>query len=273
MDIQVLVSVMNIESKVAFNDLIKKMNLIKSKCVFINQCPLFAKKDLLNYKNDLVDIYSYKEKGLSKSRNEALRKSNCQICLIADDDMTYVDGYEKVVSEAYDKYKDADIIAFYVENAKDIDNNKEGRLDFLHTLKLCSVQLSFKRSSIVDNDIKFDELFGSGSGKFNQGEENIFLADAFKKGLKVYYVPRKIAVLNQSESSWFNGYNKLFFESTGAKFYRISSIFYPVLILQFAIRKKKLYNGDVSILRAIKYMNSGVKTYKNMLKRVDSYEG
>ena len=39
-------------------------------------------------------MYSYKEKGASKSRNRLLELSKGEINIFADDDIKYVDGYE-----------------------------------------------------------------------------------------------------------------------------------------------------------------------------------
>ena len=50
-------------------------------------------------------------------------------------------------------------------------------------MSVCSCQITFKRKSIVDNNIFLNEMFGIGS-KFISGEENIFLKEALKKKLK-----------------------------------------------------------------------------------------
>lgn len=42
--------------------------------------------------------------------------SNADICIIADDDLKYESDYEEKIKNGYKKYKDAGIIAFYVDN-------------------------------------------------------------------------------------------------------------------------------------------------------------
>lgn len=261
MKTEVLVSTMNIKNQEDFEEKINKMN-IKGKSLTINQ---ITKKDIetttiLKQKNRIL---SYYEKGLSKSRNRAIENSNEEIILISDDDMIYSSEYEKTIIKAYEKYKDADIIAFVVENenrdrAKKILNKTKIR--YLMSMKLQSVQLTMKSKSIADNKMKFDEDFGAGS-MFFMGEENIFLFDCLRKKMKIYYVPEKIAILKDGKSSWFDGYNERYFRSRGASFYRMSKVLFLPLILQFAIRKRKLYNKEMGMIKTLLEMYKGKNEY------------
>ena len=95
MELEVLLSVMNLNIK----DL-DKMN-ISSKCVVINQCD---KKEHKKYKN--FDIYSYKEVGLSNSRNRGLEHIKSDIILLCDDDVVYKDNYVEWDLENYKRYNE-----------------------------------------------------------------------------------------------------------------------------------------------------------------------
>ena len=263
MSIDILISTMNLNSIKEYDSLIKKMN-IKGNSIVINQCP---NNDIIleNIDKDNNKLFSYREKGLSKSRNIAIDKSDADICVIADDDLEYVDDYKKIINDAYGEFPDADMIAFYVSS--DNPNNKKtklkkGKVDVLRTFKIQSVQISFKRKRIIEKNIRFDESFGAGTNKY-MGEENIFIFDCIKSGLKLYSYPVELAKLDNSESTWFKGYNKKYFEVKGACFYRMSRVFWFLLCLQFAIRKRKLYKKETSFLNAVRYMCSGKKQYIN----------
>ena len=111
----------------------------------------------------------------------------------------------------------------------------------------------------------FDEKFGSGSQYF-MGEENIFMYDCFRNKLKMYYIPIKIGTLKViNESNWFKGYNEEYFKVKGAVYFRMSRTLYPLLILQFAIRKIKIYNKDIKFTEALKNMIIGAKNYKGSI--------
>lgn len=252
MNIDVLISTMN-HDKIEIEKLIKKMNVYGNSIV-INQ---ITKKNInieeeYMFNNNLV--CSPREKGLSKSRNLALKKASSKISLLSDDDMHYYDNYEKIIETAYKEFPKADIIAFKVKNWKENSKLKKGRINYFESFKLSSVQISFKNKSIKINNIKFDEEFGSGSGKYIMGEENIFLSDCISKKLKIYYYPVEIGELQDSQSTWFNGYNNLYFKSKGACFYRMYPKLYILLILQFAIRKHGLYKKEMTFINAIKNM-------------------
>ncbi len=265
MKLQVLLSIMN---KKDIKDHLKQMN-IKKNYVVINQ---ITKENipLIKEESPFNKIISVKEKGLSKSRNLAIRNSEANLGLIADDDMCYVDDYESIITNAYLKYPMADIIAFEVEyEDKNIKKKtlKEGRLNFMTSMKISSVQITMNLDSIKDKKITFDELFGAGS-TYIMGEENIFLSDCLKKKLKIYYVPIKIGTLKLAhQSSWFKGYNKEYFYSKGAVFYRMAKKIHILLILQFAYRKKHLYKQETSFLSATKWMLSGAKQYRLKKKK------
>lgn len=247
--LQIALSIQNLSNDREVENQIKKMN-IKSNYLIINQID-----------NKKVDINNPKvitkfEKGLTKSRNMAIDKSIGDIILLADDDVIYNDDYEKIIYEAYEKYKDADIICFFVESKnpkRKIKRLPTGKIGFIKAMKIVSFEMSFRKKSIINNKLKFDERFGAGT-KLNRGEEQIFLYSALKKGMKIIFVNKKIAEVEQSDSSWFSKYDEKFFTIQGKIFKELTSKFYLFLIVQYAIRKYFLYRKDISFFRALKCM-------------------
>ncbi len=261
MNIEILVSTMNINGLSQFQELMKNMNIHKDALV-INQ----NWKDNLNYYDQLnnIKLLTFKENGLSKSRNRLLENCTKNICILADDDLIYENDYENIVLNAYKEYPEADIIVFYVES--DNPNNikpllKKGKVDYLHLMKIQSVQISFKSSKIREANIKFDERFGAGS-KYYMGEESIFLYECYKKGLKIYSYPKKIAKITDRESTWFKGFDSNYFKVKGACFRMINSKIYIFLCLQFLIRKFQIYKDTISFFYAFKCMLIGAKEIK-----------
>ena len=263
MIIEILVSTMNLENKNSFIKQLDNMN-IQNNSLFINQV---TQKDVKLFNINIGNsnkLLSFLEKGLSKSRNRAISNSTGDILVLADDDLCYEDNYAKTIEKAYEKYKDADIIAFVVKN-NDVSRMKkemkEGRVGFLKSLKLQSVQLTMKKKSLDDKKVLFDERFGAGSNFF-MGEENIFLFDCLRKKMKIYYIPQKIATIIDNDSEWFKGFDSKYFISRGAGYYRMTKLFYHLFILRFAIQKKKLYQGRISIMDAVKFMYQGANELK-----------
>lgn len=255
MKLEVILSTMN-KKNVRFLD---EMN-IKNNCIVINQTNEEIQNIYLEEEN--IYMYNYNEKGLSRSRNRAINKSKADICLIADDDLIYVDNYSELIKSRF--RKDDDILVFVIEgiNKKFKEYySEEKKLNYITSLKVSSVQIAFKLKSIIDNGIRFNESLGAGA-KYSMGEENEFLYKCLNKKLKIRFIPIKIADLYIGDSSWFKGYNEKYFFDRGAVFYAMSKKYNILLILQFILRHKEIYKGDIGRGSALKYMLKGRKSYK-----------
>lgn len=138
-------------------------------------------------------------------------------------------------------------------------------MDYLSVLKIFSPEVAFRRESICSRGIQFDESFGAGA-KYYMGEENLFLYDCLRAGLEIIYMPVQIATLRETESTWFQGYEDRFFISRGANYCAMTKKYCIFLMLQFAIRKRRLYRQDQSVSQAIKLMLRGRREYLNDIK-------
>ena len=182
------------------------------------------------------------------------------MCLLSDDDEIFIDDLENVVAKAYAEISDADVIVFGADYKSHICN-KPSKLKKLQLLKVSSVQISFKLSSIK-NKLYFDEKLGAGTGN-GAGEETKFLWDCYSKGLKIYYYPVKILSLREKQSTWFNGYDENYFYNRGKVTRYIMGRFYSTLYAYYyAFSHRKLYNKQISIFKALKYMIKGIKEGK-----------
>ena len=110
MVVEVLLSVMNQTDL----SIIEKCN-IHSNCIIINQC---NREEQLSEDREYgrITMFSTKERGLSRSRNMALENSKAEICVLCDDDLVYVDGYESIIEKAFQELTDADIIVFNIRS-------------------------------------------------------------------------------------------------------------------------------------------------------------
>lgn len=260
MNNEVLISTMNKNNK---SEVIKVLKV--NKCTIINQ---ITSDNIKNVNDDIESnqkFISYYEKGLSKSRNKAIQASSSDILIIADDDLSYVKDYEEIIDNAYKKYPDADAIAFVVDNENKSKRKKilkEKKMNILESMKLQSVQLTFKKEFIEKNKLKFDERFGAGS-TYYWGEENIFLFDCFRNKFKLYYVPQKIATLKYATSStWDRTNDTNHYNIQGAIYYRMSPKLYLLLIIQFALRKRRIYSKNLGMIEVIKAMVKGANDFK-----------
>ncbi|CAM4212041.1 glycosyltransferase family A protein [Erysipelothrix aquatica] len=243
-----------------FDDTLAKRMKLESDYVIVNQ----TDNNEIFYDNDKnVKWINSTTRGLSKSRNIAIRNCSSEVVVLSDDDLEYVSNAKEIIQNSFDRNQNYDVIAFMVDGIeqhfKDYPN-KEKVISYIQSMKLSSVQIAIRKSVFDNASVHFDERFGSGS-KYYLGEENILLFDILKKGHKVKFIPEKIADLHIGQSTWFEGYNREYFINRGASYRRMSRLMYLPLIMQFAIRKRSLYKDNLSLSCAIRYMLQGSKEF------------
>lgn len=149
---------------------------------------------LFNGRND-IRIYPLEGTGLSRNRNNAILNSAGDICVIADDDNHYTNEYIQNIIDAWNDNPDAGIITFQAVT------EYGSPLHQYPAPWTCSVEITFRRSAILDKGLTFDERFGIGGTMFCAGEEEIFMHDARNAGLKCLYIPKTIVQTKAATTS------------------------------------------------------------------------
>jgi glycosyltransferase involved in cell wall biosynthesis len=249
---------------------IHKMNL-QTDCVAVVQDGRDTSTDFQRESIGIKVIHS-KERGLSKSRNLAIDNATGDIALIADDDIVYNSNYPAAVKDAYQQLPQADLIIFGITSThpdrskKTFQQQKVLRVNYLNSLRVSSVMISFRTDSIHRNKVRFSEQFGAGA-EFSSGEENIFLFDCLKKRLRIYYYPFDLCKVHFNEpSSWFSGFDANYFRNKGALSYRLFGNLWFLFVLQFAVRKHHLYKNKVGFATAITEMARGKQIYATKVR-------
>ena len=259
MSLEVLVSTMNQVD----HSLIDKMK-IQSDAIIINQCDKYNYEEL-NIDNNSIRIYSLNEKGVGLSRNNALMRSRADICLFSDDDVSYMNDYKEEVINAFEENPKADIIVFNVPSTN-VDRpeyiiNKYRRVRFHNCMRYGKFRIAARVDSIKASNTYFSLLFGGGA-KYGSGEDTLFLTESLKKGLRIYASPTQIGTVTHNDSTWFKGYTEKFFKDKGALFYSISKLWSKLLCLQFALRRRSMFENDKNWREAYKFMIQGIADYK-----------
>ena len=222
--------------------------------------------------NDSVEKFNYysqekvfirNEKGLSKSRNIALANAEGDICMLCDDDIKLVQNFNKIILDTYNENPEADVICFQVidDNGTKFKNYHPNKrwLNLMTLMKVSSIEITFKLKSIQNSNLKFDEEFGLGT-EMPTGEESIFLVDAYKKNLKILYVPIPI-VIHPLESSGTEWNNEKMIKGKGSMFGRMFGKFGYFFNLLFSLKKYSLYKKEHSFIGFFGLMNDGLSKY------------
>lgn len=225
--------------------------------LMVNQCQREA-----DVTQGPVRMLSTTQRGLTRSRNMAIRNATADICLLCDDDEKFVDGYEQAILSAYAQLPQADVIIFKMKNRPASFDDRIQRLRFPKIMKVSSWQISFRREQLLRSGVFFDEHLGAGTG--NGGEEELkFLLDCQKAGLKIYYVPVEIASVAQTESTWFHGFDAKFFENRGATTrYILGATLAGAYGIYYVLRKRGMYAGDIAPQDALKATFRGIRENK-----------
>lgn len=259
MTIEVLVATMNQEDDCS---LPIDMN-IQSDAIIGNQCGRNEIKEL-EYNGHRIKYVSFAEKGVGLNRNNALMRSTADICVLADDDQIFVDGYSEIISNSFRQNPDADVIIFNLISKNKFVIKKSHRVRLFNFGKFGSPRIAFRRTSVTKHGIFFNLHFGGGA-QYSAGEDTLFLHDCLKKGLKIVAVPYFIAHLTEErESTWFTGYTEKYFSDKGALFQCMSPRWARLLCLQFCVRHRNLFRDKFSWREAYRMAVDGAKEFGSL---------
>ena len=263
MKIQVLMAAMNLKTGIDLPIGFKELNKNKVKCTVINQCEEIDSDIILNQAN--IKVFTYVEKGLSKSRNRNLDVLSEKLALITDQDIEFKKGFHKTIITAFEQNPKADIITFQIEETQGKPSKKYRKKAFWMNqrdiMKVSSAEIAFRAASIRKTKLRFDEEFGLGAA-FPTGEEAIFLSDALKKGLKIRYFPFPIVIHPKASSGYQFLNNKDLIRAKGAMFYRMFGQMAYVISILFAIKKFKM--SSENLIDFVKQKFMGISSYKKL---------
>lgn len=256
---------MNIQTLVVTTDradhsLPEQMN-IQTAAVVGNQCGRNETEEF-EFSGKIIKWISSDTRGVGINRNEVLMRASADICIFADDDMIFKDGYADKVAEWFDSIPDADILIFNLEcDKKRYINTKVKKINRFNYGKYGAARMAFKRDAVMFSGVSFHTQFGGGS-KYSCGEDTIFLKECIEKGLKVYAVPETIASISDDESSWFGGFNDKYFFDKGVLYYVLSKKTCSLHALYHCFRYRNKYM-EYGWEKAFGKMLEGIRSVKS----------
>ncbi len=254
MTIQTLVSGVQLNTA----EVAQKMNL-QTDSIIINQCDENSYAEY-SHNGHKICCYSFAERGVGLSRNNAFMRSSADIILFSDEDIVYEDGYADMILSAYEANSDCDMILFNMEVSPDRATYHIDRPTRVHRYncgRYPTYSFSCKRESIMRSNISFSLLFGGGA-KYCNGEDSLFIDEAIKKGLKVYALPITIGREVPRPSTWFEGYNDKFFYDRGVLYKHLYGLLAPVMAIRFVYKHRAVLDGDMNTNKALKLMKKGI---------------
>ena len=140
-----------------------------------------------------VSIVEDNGKGLARSRNIALENATADLLVITDDDNRYDTAAIELIRNAFEKHPTAGLIQFQALSMEGKPLRNYPAFPYAYETRprgtyFCSVELVMRRKA---NLPRFDERFGLGA-ELGCGEEEVFVHEAVKRGVKMIYVPQPL---------------------------------------------------------------------------------
>ena len=253
MKVQVLASVMNEEPKALAGRM-----MLESDAVIINQCDRLDYEEV-EWKGHRLRFCSFPERGVGRSRNEAILRAEGDICLFSDGDIVYEPGYAQAVEAEFLRRQNADMILFNVtveEARRTYHITRRKRVRWYNCGRYGAVSFAVRRDSLLASGVMFSLLFGGGA-KYGSGEDSLFLKEFMDKGFSVYTAPVTIAREEAGESTWFKGYNEKFFRDKGVLYRFLYGRLAWAMGLRFLLAHRKALCADVPLGQAYRWMREG----------------
>lgn len=240
---------------------LQQMNL-SSDVVFANQADDtgYAEMSFGAYTARMITTQT---RGVGRNRNLALNYAQGDILLFADDDIRYADDYRDAVLNAYAARPDADMIVFSMditENGRVIRQvtAPEKRLHLWNALRYGTYVISIRRTSFERANLWFSLQFGGGT-EHGHGEDSLFLADAFRKKLKVYGSRYCLGTCAKDQSTCFHGYDARYFYDFGYLYHSLFGRLAVPAALRFCWKGRKKFRSSMDFSSTFRSCLEGMK--------------
>jgi glycosyltransferase involved in cell wall biosynthesis len=261
---------MNKRSFDFLDEMFERVNTQNIHVLIINQTTgsnQLDKKDITSH--NINGVINSSEKGLAKSRNLAIENAKETICLLADDDVKYLPDLDDKIISAFKKYPEADIITFQLvdEFGRFFKPYEDIVVHDKRTIRTVnSVVIAFRKENILKSSVRFNEVFGLG-GEFQTADEYIFLRDALKAKLKIYFEPVVILEHPYESSGRPAGSDRLVY-ARSALFYKYSGILGYLRLCKYLylVHKAKMITTN-EIFEKFKIGLMGISKYKELVKQ------
>lgn len=263
LQLEILVSTVNRTSLEFLHAMFQHNQLDDFHILVVNQT---TPNHTLHSSNPKIRVINSYDKGLSKSRNLAIENAVGDICLLADDDVVYIAGFEKCIINGYGTLPAASIICFKTLTTENLPYSQyPKKIGHLSGFKyVLSIEISFKRLPLVNNKIRFNEHFGLGA-IFQDSENYIFLKELNTQNkLKAFFVPEFIVIHEPLSSSDDISSDRFIFARSALnfKFFGYFAYVYILKLIFFLLRKNLIKFNDIG--HKFKVAHSGIETYKTI---------
>ena len=198
-------------------------------------------------------LVELKSRGVTKSRNAALKYASGKYLIFGDDDITFDESGISTLIEHFESHPECSIILAQTSDEtgtlRKSYPSKPHKLSKFNSAKAATYEMMVRVDAIRSAGVNFDENFGAGAENF-LGDEYIFIADALNKGLKGDFLPVRVAIHpNESSGSTWGTPRDL--SARAAVFSRVFGVTAPIFRALFLLKSRK---GRVGFVNAVRFI-------------------
>lgn len=215
-----------------------------------------------------VKMVSTDSRGVSRNRNIAMAHANqkAEYILFSDDDLVFVDGYEQLILDEFEKHPEAEAIKFNIHDLSKTRKISMRRIEQFEKATRRNMSSSgvwglvIKMDALKRYDLHFHENFGPGTENYC-GEDTIFLMEMLNKKVQLYRSPVDIAGIDQTESSWFRGHDERFFTTAGMVLSMIFPVLSYLLVIRSAWKAYRRKDSGMSFIKILSCYYQGIRKH------------
>lgn len=215
-----------------------------------------------------IRVVNTDERGLPQSRNMAIKNAVGNICLVADDDVRYVEDLQNVIVSAFAKADKPTVITFQMvkesgalyQNYPDIKRHTKKSL---YTVN--GVVIAFDRKLLLEQNIWYNNHFGLGA-TFGTANEYVFMKNVLKADAVALFEPKIILSHPDVSSGRLQGEDRVIYGRSALKYkeYGVFAYLWVLKYLRFLVTHR--YIEPSQFREKLKVGLSGIKKYKQLLK-------
>lgn len=238
------------------------MNL-NSEAIIVNQCHEFAYSEYA-YRQKRIRCFHCDERGVGRSRNEAIIHSDGEYLLFSDEDILYRDGYETEVPEEFRKHPEADMLLFNIKQSEGREtyyNTKYGRVRWYNYGRYPAYSIAVRKERLLQSGAMFSQLFGGGA-QYSNGEDSLFLRECLKRGLRIYHTNITLGKEIARKSTWFEGYTEKFFFDRGVLYHYLYGKMAKIWGFRFIYKHRAEMCRERTFSECFRFLRNGVNSVR-----------
>lgn len=209
-----------------------------------------------------VTIIRKKKRGLSASRNVAIKHATGDLLVLADDDIELRHEYLRKLQKLAEAHPETDIFSLQALTPEGKKLHYYPRAHFTYPdiprdFYFSSMGLVLRWGNFYP---KFDTRFGLGSARLHMCEENVFLHQCYKAGLRIDYYPQPLLITSGDTTSRHYADNPNLQQAKGAMLTLIHGT--PMALLRFISTAIKMHRR-VPVVKHLRNLIAGMKYIKN----------